>query len=540
MEYVADELGVESLEAPGAAARALAARRRGAPSSRCGDPPRAAAGRPPHAHREGGRNRPARRAPRRAGAPAARGRPHLPRPRPQRLLQPTPGAHLPARRARCSRTSTDNARRGQRRGARRPRRASASPARALRRRPVRLRASGLERRRTRTRACGSAPSSALSDETFAIGWAGRLTRDQAAARPGPDAARAARPTASTPRSSLVGDGEDRAATEALAHELGVADHCRFVGYQQRIREWYAAVRRLPADVRERGHAGGRDRGARRRAARRRDAGRRHRHRRRATARAATSSRSATSRRWRSGSPSSPGTRAARAARPGGAADVRVRFARSDGGRARGGLPRPAPVKVLHVHKLKGVSGSEGHLLALLPALRAARRRCPLPRPRRTRQGRAALLRARSTSSASRTAASAAALDVSPRMARDVVRAVRRGAAGPRAHAPRARRRLRARRGRAARACRTSRRATTTTATCSARFATSTALSRAGPAADRDLGRRAAASSSAPATRREARDGPLRPRRAARRRRRSRRRRRPASRRTRRSRSRSAG
>ena len=27
------------------------------------------------------------------------------------------------------------------------------------------------------------------------------------------------------------------------------------------------------------------------------------------------------------------------------------------------------VKVLHLHKLTGVSGSEGHLLALLPALR---------------------------------------------------------------------------------------------------------------------------------------------------------------------------
>ncbi len=30
-----------------------------------------------------------------------------------------------------------------------------------------------------------------------------------------------------------------------------------------------------------------------------------------------------------------------------------------------------PVKVLHLHKLTGISGSEGHLLALLPALRAA-------------------------------------------------------------------------------------------------------------------------------------------------------------------------
>ncbi len=34
------------------------------------------------------------------------------------------------------------------------------------------------------------------------------------------------------------------------------------------------------------------------------------------------------------------------------------------------LPPSAPVRVLHIHKLTGVSGSEGHLLALLPALRA--------------------------------------------------------------------------------------------------------------------------------------------------------------------------
>jgi hypothetical protein len=29
------------------------------------------------------------------------------------------------------------------------------------------------------------------------------------------------------------------------------------------------------------------------------------------------------------------------------------------------------MKVVHVHKLTGISGSENHLLALLPALRAA-------------------------------------------------------------------------------------------------------------------------------------------------------------------------
>jgi glycosyltransferase involved in cell wall biosynthesis len=39
---------------------------------------------------------------------------------------------------------------------------------------------------------------------------------------------------------LVGDGEDRAAVDALAAELGVADRCRLVGFQKSIRPWYAA------------------------------------------------------------------------------------------------------------------------------------------------------------------------------------------------------------------------------------------------------------------------------------------------------------
>ena len=52
-------------------------------------------------------------------------------------------------------------------------------------------------------------------------------------------------------------------------------------------------------------------------------------------------------------------------------DVRERFAiEPHGRRARGALPTAAgAMKVLHVHKLTGVSGSESHLLALLPALR---------------------------------------------------------------------------------------------------------------------------------------------------------------------------
>ena len=161
----------------------------------------------------------------------------------------------------------------------------------------------------------------------------------------------------------------------------------------------------------------------------------------------------------------------------GAADVRARFATERMADEVEALYRKAAhaMKVLHVHKLTGVSGSENHLLALLPALRAAgvdarflgldvpgsdaprfyERLDELGVPyRRVRCG----------------------LDVSPRMARDVIRAVRAerpdllhthlvhadvyGASRPRAPA-----------------CRSSRRATTTTATCSGRSATSTARSR---------------------------------------------------------------
>jgi glycosyltransferase involved in cell wall biosynthesis len=79
----------------------------------------------------------------------------------------------------------------------------------------------------------------LSDETLAIGWAGRLT---AIKRP-LDLVR----TLSGVRSEgvdavlvLVGDGEDREETAELARELEVAESCRFVGFQQHIRAWYAA------------------------------------------------------------------------------------------------------------------------------------------------------------------------------------------------------------------------------------------------------------------------------------------------------------
>jgi glycosyltransferase involved in cell wall biosynthesis len=80
----------------------------------------------------------------------------------------------------------------------------------------------------------------LGDDTFAIGWAGRLTPIKrpldlirtlrAVLDAGVDAALV-----------LVGDGELRGATEAMARDLAVADRTHFAGFQQRIRDWYAAV-----------------------------------------------------------------------------------------------------------------------------------------------------------------------------------------------------------------------------------------------------------------------------------------------------------
>jgi glycosyltransferase involved in cell wall biosynthesis len=80
----------------------------------------------------------------------------------------------------------------------------------------------------------------LGDEMFAIGWAGRLT---AIKRP-LDLVRTLRAVVDTGVDAalvLVGDGELRRECGALARELGVAERTRFAGFQQRVREWYAAV-----------------------------------------------------------------------------------------------------------------------------------------------------------------------------------------------------------------------------------------------------------------------------------------------------------
>ena len=80
----------------------------------------------------------------------------------------------------------------------------------------------------------------LADDTLAIGWAGRLT---AIKRPLDlvRTLRAVRDDGVEAVLVLVGDGEDRPGVEALARDLGVSEHCRLVGFQQRIREWYAAA-----------------------------------------------------------------------------------------------------------------------------------------------------------------------------------------------------------------------------------------------------------------------------------------------------------
>ena len=77
------------------------------------------------------------------------------------------------------------------------------------------------------------------DETFVVGWAGRLT---AIKRP-LDLIRTLRALLDSDVDALlvlVGDGEDRADVEALAEDLGIADRVRLVGFQKGIRPWYAS------------------------------------------------------------------------------------------------------------------------------------------------------------------------------------------------------------------------------------------------------------------------------------------------------------
>lgn len=80
----------------------------------------------------------------------------------------------------------------------------------------------------------------LDPECFVVGFAGRLTaikrpldliRTLAALRElGVDAALV-----------VLGDGPDRTAVETLAHELGVANQCRFLGFRRDVARWFGAL-----------------------------------------------------------------------------------------------------------------------------------------------------------------------------------------------------------------------------------------------------------------------------------------------------------
>ncbi len=80
----------------------------------------------------------------------------------------------------------------------------------------------------------------VDDGTFVVGWAGRLTPIK---RP-LDLIRTLRALRDRDVDAVLvvlGDGDERQETEALAHELGVFDVARFLGFQQGLRTWYPAL-----------------------------------------------------------------------------------------------------------------------------------------------------------------------------------------------------------------------------------------------------------------------------------------------------------
>ena len=189
-------------------------------------------------------------------------------------FEPAAGARLPARRA-AARTRDGRARRRQRGGARRPRPARRRAARADRGRSrTAFDLAGRGATPTTTRGRAVASELGIGDDTFVVGWAGRLTAIKRpldlvrtlarCARPGVDAVLV-----------VVGDGERAARSRRSRASSASPSTCRFVGYQQDIRELVRGRRRLAAHVRERGNAGRRDRGAGDRAPGRGDARRRH-------------------------------------------------------------------------------------------------------------------------------------------------------------------------------------------------------------------------------------------------------------------------
>ena len=138
-----------------------------------------------------------------------------------------------------------------------------------------------------------------------------------------------------------------------------------------------------------------------------------------------------------------------------------------GGDLVGGRPEEAGVRVVHVHRIRGIGGSERHLLTLLPGA------CASTGSSRCSSG-STTPRGRSSRSTRELEVESVRLqcprDLDAGLARRVRRELARLRPDDRAHASRARRRLR--RARSRRGARSSRRSTTTTASGAGRSGSS--------------------------------------------------------------------
>lgn len=80
----------------------------------------------------------------------------------------------------------------------------------------------------------------VPSDRFLVGWIGRMTGVK---RTGDVllALRELRGRGVDATLCMVGDGPDRKAVEQHAHELGIARHCLYLGYQEEVAWWYAAL-----------------------------------------------------------------------------------------------------------------------------------------------------------------------------------------------------------------------------------------------------------------------------------------------------------
>jgi len=77
----------------------------------------------------------------------------------------------------------------------------------------------------------------IPEDAFVVGWVGRMTgiKDTGAVV---DIVRAVRERGVNAVLCMVGDGPDREGLEQLAHKLGIARYCYFVGYQSDVAGYY--------------------------------------------------------------------------------------------------------------------------------------------------------------------------------------------------------------------------------------------------------------------------------------------------------------